>query len=85
MYHRVPDHGDPLQTKYYLRLSLGRLANKTSKTASAKTSGFFQACTNTNFKLVVVVDGIPDLDDCPKMFECGKPLLPDWAIADVPS
>jgi hypothetical protein len=30
-----------------------------------------------DFKLVVGVDGIPDLEDCPKIFQYGKPLIPD--------
>jgi hypothetical protein len=59
--------------------------SKDDSTTSARRSGFSQPRTDTNFKLVVGVDTIDDLLDCPKIFEHRKPLLPDWAITDVPS
>jgi hypothetical protein len=62
-----------------------KAVSKDDSTKSARRSGFSKPCTDTNFKLVVAVDAIQDLEDCPKVFQYGKQFLPDLAIKDVPS
>ena len=62
-----------------------KVKSKDDSTSSARRRGFSQPCTNTDFKLLVGVDAIQDLDDCPKAFQYRKPLLPDLANAEVPS
>ena len=62
-----------------------KAVSKDDSTKSARRSGFSKPLTNMNFKLVVAVDAVQDLEDCPKVFHYGKQFLPDWAIKDVPS
>ena len=33
------------------------------------------------YKTIIGLDDIPDLPDCPRTYEHGKPFLPDWAFA----
>uniref|UniRef100_K3XSL7 Uncharacterized protein n=1 Tax=Setaria italica TaxID=4555 RepID=K3XSL7_SETIT len=59
-------------------------AKMADKTQDIQQPGYSKPRTDTKYNLVVGVDDIPDLPDCPKKFEYGKPLLPDWAITGIP-
>ena len=48
-----------------------------ASSSGSKRSGFTTPRTDTDFKLTVGVDEIPDLDDAPLKFVYGKDLLPD--------
>jgi hypothetical protein len=48
-----------------------------SNSTASRQRGFFLPRTDTDFKLDVGVDTLPDLPDCPKIFEYGKALLPN--------
>ena len=56
-----------------------------SNPSASRRSGYSLPRTDTEHKLSVGVDQIPNLDDCPIEFENDKEFLPHWALLDVPS
>jgi hypothetical protein len=56
-----------------------------SDSSTSRRRGFSLPHTNSKRHLVVGVDDIQDLPDCPVNFESGKPFLPDIMIEGVPS
>jgi hypothetical protein len=56
-----------------------------SNFSAIRRPGFFLPRTDLEHHLVVGVDDIKDLPNCPINFEYGKPFLPDTTIAGVPS
>ncbi|RLN11593.1 hypothetical protein C2845_PM09G10790 [Panicum miliaceum] len=56
-----------------------------SNSSASRQRGFSLPRTDTEHNQEVGVDTLPDLPDCPKRFEYGRPFLPKWAITMVPS
>ena len=47
--------------------------------------GYLVPRTDTDFEKTIGVDEIPDIPgSCPLRYEWGMPLLPDWALVEVP-
>jgi hypothetical protein len=56
-----------------------------SNSSAPRCPGFSKPRTDSEHYLVVGVNDIQDLPDCPINFEYGKPFLPNSMIAGVPS
>ena len=61
------------------------MSNDNPNSSASKLLGFSLPRTDTEHKLDVGDDQIPDFDDSPIEFVYGKDILPDWAIEGVPS